>query len=89
WVAINSIHSFTYITFFGIHMTSKPKKMRGGHGEHMEFGDHDNDTIGDGFKTANRYNGSIHVSGTGKEDNYLLKTFKLMLSNYVYTNIYS
>ncbi|CAF2145122.1 unnamed protein product [Brassica rapa subsp. narinosa] len=24
-----------------------------------------------------------------KEDNYLLKTFKLMLSNYVYTNIYS
>ncbi|CAN6859498.1 unnamed protein product [Brassica oleracea var. botrytis] len=24
-----------------------------------------------------------------KEDNYLLKTFKVMLSNYVYTNIYS
>ena len=33
----------------------------------MEFVDHDNDTYaGDGFKTANRYNGSIHVSGTGQ-----------------------
>ena len=34
----------------------------------MEFGDHDDDTYGDGgFKTAYRYNGCIHVSGTGQK----------------------
>ena len=33
----------------------------------MDFGDHDDETYGgDGFKTAYRYNGSIHESVIGQ-----------------------
>ena len=44
------------------------RKERKRHGEHMEFGDHDDDNYGDGgFNTsAYHYNGCIHVSGTGQ-----------------------
>ena len=56
------VHNFSYITFIGIHMTFKPKKNE----RDMERYGIRWSCASDGFKTANCYNGSIHVSGTGQ-----------------------
>lgn len=55
-------------------MTFRPEEKR--YREHVEFGDHDDDTYGGygGSKTAYLYNASIHVSVSGSSQRRQLST---------------
>ncbi|CAN6850946.1 unnamed protein product, partial [Brassica oleracea] len=79
------VHNFSYITFIGIQMTFKPKKTRETWRD-MEFVDHVPVMV---LRLLTVTMVASMYLELVKEDNYLLKTFKVMLSNYVYTNIYS